>query len=301
MRRFILPGLLTLALTSAALADEVTIPTAQGEVSIAAKPDVIAVLDMAAIDTLQALGVMPDGRPNELYIDYLPDVEEAAAPVGTLFEPNLEALAVLGPDLIIIGGRSAGQLESVSQIAPSIDMTIGIDLISDAKARLAAYGTLFGKEDQAARMAAALDEKLAKTRDAGKGKGSALMVMTNGPKMAAYGTNSRFGWIFDATGLEEASNGLKGDTHGDAITHEFIAEADPDWLIVLDRSVAVGEGGQSAEATLKSPLIAETKAWKSGQIIYLDPASSYISGGGYRSLSTGLEQLAKALNSVSEN
>ena len=37
------------------------------------------------------------------------------------------------------------------------------------------------------------------------------------------------------------------------------------------------------------------------EIIYLDPASSYISGGGYRSLSTGLEQLAKALNSVSEN
>lgn len=301
MRRFVLPGLLALGLSSAALAEDVTIPTAQGEVTVATEPDVIAVLDIAAIDTLQSLGVIPDGRPNQLYVDYLADVEETAEPIGTLFEPNLEALAELGPDLIVIGGRSAGQLESVSQIAPAIDMTIGTDLISDAKARIAAYGTLFGKADKAAELTAALDERLAAAQAAGKGQGTALMVMTNGPKMAAYGANSRFGWIFAATGLEEASTGLKGDTHGDAITHEFIAETDPDWLIVLDRSVAVGEDGQTADATLKSPLIEGTKAWKSGQIIYLDPASSYISGGGYRSLSTGLEHLTKALNGTPEN
>lgn len=301
MRRFVLPGLLALGLSSAALAEDVTIPTAQGEVTVATEPDVIAVLDIAAIDTLQALGVIPDGRPNQLYVDYLADVEETAEPIGTLFEPNLEALAELGPDLIVIGGRSAGQLESVLQIAPAIDMTIGTDLISDAKARIAAYGTLFGKADKAAELTAALDERLTAAQAAGKGQGTALMVMTNGPKMAAYGANSRFGWIFSATGLEEASTGLKGDTHGDAITHEFIAETDPDWLIVLDRSVAVGEDGQTADATLKSPLIEGTKAWKSGQIIYLDPASSYISGGGYRSLSTGLEHLTKALNGTPEN
>lgn len=301
MRRFVLPGLFALALSSAAFAEDVTVPTAQGDVTVATMPDVIAVLDIAAIDTLQALGVIPDGRPNQLYVDYLADVEEEAEPIGTLFEPNLEALAELGPDLIVIGGRSAGQLESVSQIAPAIDMTIGTDLISDAKARIAAYGALFGKKTEAAELTAALDEKLAAAQAAGKGQGTALMVMTNGPKMAAYGANSRFGWIFAATGLKEASTGLKGDTHGDAITHEFIAETDPDWLIVLDRSVAVGEEGQSADATLKSPLIEGTKAWKSGQIIYLDPASSYISGGGYRSLSTGLEHLTRALNGIPEN
>ena len=50
-----------------------------------------------------------------------------------------------------------------------------------------------------------------------------------------------------ALGLTEAAPGLKVDTHGAAISHEFIAEANPDWLFVVDRGVAVGEAGSHGE------------------------------------------------------
>lgn len=293
MRRFALSGLLAVSLCSAAVADEVTIATAQGAATLPANPGRVAVMDVAALDTLAALGVQPVGRPDRLYVDYLPQVMEAA-PAGTLHEPDLEALVGLAPDLIVVGGRSATQLASVSRVAPAIDMTIGTDLLADAKARLEAYGTLFGKEAEAEALAGALDRKLAALQAAGEGQ-TALVVMTNGPKMSSYGRGSRFGWVFDATGLAEAVRGLDAATHGDAISHEFIAEANPDWLIVIDRGAAIGEEGQTAETTLRNALIEGTTAWQRGQVVYLDPSETYISAGGHTSLSDSLDRLAEAL------
>jgi iron complex transport system substrate-binding protein len=67
------------------------------------------------------------------------------------------------------------------------------------------------------------------------GKGDALIVMTNGPKLSAYVRGTRFGWIHDRLGLAEVCPDLDPQVHGDAISFEFIASVDPDWLIVLDR------------------------------------------------------------------
>ena len=300
MRNFALSSLLALSLAVPALAEDVTIATAQGEVTLPANPARIAAYDIAAIDSLHALGATPVAVPDSLFVPYLDDVAASAAKVGTLFEPNLEALAGVGPDLIVVGGRSATQRDSVAQVATTIDMTIGEKLIDDAKARIAAYGTLLGKPDEAAALNATIDEKLATVAAAGKDKGRALVVMTNGPKLAAYGVGSRFGWIHDVTGLADvaaASTPKEGQeaSHGNAISHEFIAEQNPDWLIVLDRGAAIGEEGPSAEATLSNPLVEGTTAWKQGQVIYLSPSVLYIGAGGYTGLTSLLDELAAGL------
>lgn len=295
MRRIALSGLLAVSLCSAALAEDVSIQTAQGQVTLPAEPKTVAVYDMAALDTIQAMGVTPAGTIDSIMVPALRDAAKDAAHVGTLFEPDLEALAGLAPDLVIVGGRSSTQLESVSQVATAIDMTIDTDLLPEARARIDAYGKLFGKEDRAAQMDATLDEKLAALKEAAQGHDNAMIVMTNGPKMSAYGKDSRFGWIFGATGLAEAASHLDEATHGQAITHEFIAQANPDWLLVVDRGAAIGEDGQGAAQTLTSDLVAGTTAWSKGQVIYLDPAANYISAGGYGSLIATLDQLTKAL------
>lgn len=296
MRGIVLSCLLAGLLGGTALADDVTIATAQGEVTLPAAPARVVVMDVAALDTLAALGIQPVGRPNQVYVDYLPQVEASAAQAGTLHEPDLEAMANLGPDLIIVGGRSALQLDSVSRVAPAIDMTIGPDLLGDARARITAYGTLFGKEAEARALAAALDEKIAGLQELADKYQTALIILTNGAKLAAYGKGSRFGWVFEVTGLREAVEGLATVNHGNVVTHEFIAQANPDWLIIVDRGTAVGERGPSAEATLDNPLVKGTSAGKAGRIIYLDPSETYIAAGGYTALADSLDRLAEILS-----
>lgn len=274
-------------------AQEVTIETARGPVTLALMPERIAVYDIAAIDTLTALDVPVAGVPDRLYLDSLAAVQDSAAVIGTLFEPDLEGLAMLGPDLIIVGGRSSTQFDAVAALAPVIDMTIWDDPLAEARARLVAYGALFDKADAAAALDGALLARIEALRDAVQGKGNALIVMTNGPKLSAYGRGTRFGWIHETLGIAEAHADLDPQVHGDAISFEFIAKVDPDWLIVVDRSAAIGQPA-SVSATLDNPLVAGTKAAQAGRIVALSPAPVYIAAGGYSALMTTLDELLAA-------
>lgn len=295
--RLILSAGLAALMASAALAD-VTVETAQGPVTLPETPAKVAALDLGVADMMMALGVTPAAVPDKLYLDHLQPLAQAAAPVGTLQEPDLEKLAALGPDLIVVANRSAVKKDAVAQVAPAIDMTVdGADLIGQAKARLAALAALFGRQAEGEALAAALDGKLAALADAGRGKGTALVVLTNGPKMSAYGEGSRFGWIYEVTGLPQVEATLKSEAnHGDAVSHEFIAQANPDWLFVLDRGAAIGADEPSARATLDNELVRRTSAWKNGHVVYLPADNVYLAPGGYTALSETLDALTAALS-----
>lgn len=160
------------AVAAPALAEELTVDTFRGAAEVPALPETIVVLDVAAVDTIDALGVSIAAVPNSLYLPSLDHVAETAAPVGSLFEPDFEAIANLGPDLIIAGGRSSKQTEMLARIAPTVDMTIEADdHVAQALARLDTYGEIFGRQDKAAELHAAFEDKLAATRAAVEGQG----------------------------------------------------------------------------------------------------------------------------------
>lgn len=292
--------LTTLALTvlpAFAMAQNIEIDTAAGPVEVPVSPEAVVTFDLAALDTLTALGVSVAGVPSIAAPDYLAAVLEDLPTVGTLFEPDFEALAVMAPDFIIAGGRSQPQVGPLSQIAPTIDMTIsGDNLVADAKARIAAYGTAFEREDQAAVLLAELDAAIEQVKAVSEGRGDALIVLTNGGKVSAYGDDSRFGWLHTTLGLPEAFPDLNAETHGEAISFEFIAEVDPDWIFVVDRGAAIGQDGEAAAVTLDNPLVAGTTAGQSGQIVYLDSARLYLVGGGYNSMMGTIEEVTTAFS-----
>ena len=284
-----------LAVTLAGASSAADIDTARGQVPIETTPATIAVFDIAAIDTLDSLGVKIAGLPSNLYLPELAHLKEGSAVVGDIFEPNLEALSELAPDLIIVGGRSSTQIEAASQVAPTIDMTMdGDDLVQQAKTRLTAYGALFGKQTEAEAGAKALDAVVEEAKTAVMGRGTALIVMTNGPKVTAYGPGSRFGWVHSALDLPAAVPDVEAATHGEAVSFEFIRNANPDWLFVLDRAAAIGSEDQNAKATLDNELVAETTAWKRSQVIYLPAGDFYIAAGGVNAMSRVFKAITDA-------
>ncbi|AIL32175.1 siderophore ABC transporter substrate-binding protein [Basilea psittacipulmonis] len=277
-----------------ASADTLTINTARGEVSLKTPIQTVAVFDLATADTLQALDVPIAGLPERTFTKYLAPLHAHAKSVGTVFEPNLEALAELNPDLIIVASRSSSKLSEVQKVSQSIDLTDkGADLLSDARNRIHTLGKIFQKEAQAQKLDDQLSQLIDETRAAVKDKGKTLMVMVNGNKLSTFGPKSRFGWIFNNLGITPADNDNVDATHGQPISNEYIQKVNPDWLIVLDRSAAIGEEGQAAAQTLNNPLVASTTAWKKGQVIYLDGAS-YVASGGYTQITQDLKNIKNA-------
>lgn len=286
--------LTALAFSAAVSAETIEIQTAQGTARVPAKPSRVAVFDMAALDTLDLLGVKAAGVPDRVFLPELKSAAAGSEVVGTLFEPNLEALSALEPDLIILGGRSSPKAKFTSRVAPTIDMTIdGQDLVRDAEDRLRTYGRLFGREAAAEQAGQNFNSAIAAARTAARGKGRALILMTNGPKVSAFGLGSRFGWIHTTLGIDPAVTTMAPSIHGEAVSFEFVRKADPDWLIVVDRAMAIGASDAQARATLDNELVRDTKAWKSGQVIYLPAADLYIAGGGIQAMTRVLAALTR--------
>ncbi|TYB20246.1 siderophore ABC transporter substrate-binding protein [Aggregatibacter actinomycetemcomitans] len=281
-----------LALATSALAKEVTIPTARGEVTLDAPPAKIAVFDTGSLDTLQALGIKVDGAADvSKVLPYLKPTLEQAKNVGTIFEPNLEALNELKPDLIIVGTRTAKKFDDVSAIAKTVDLTDNDDkLIKSGIQRIDSFGKLFNKQAEADKLKAELETLFKQTKDAVKGKGNGLIILVNGGKISAFGKGYRLSFIHEDLGVPMADPSINVSGHGQPISFEFIEKTNPDWLFVLDRISAIGQEGKGAKEVLDNELIRHTKAWKNGNIVYLSSAS-YLAPG-------GAEQLKMDLNNI---
>lgn len=278
-----------------ALAKDVIVPTARGDVTLSALPAKIAVFDTGTLDTLQALGVKVDGAPNAVKVlPYLKPTFDAAKDVGTLFEPNLEALNALKLDLIIVGTRSAKKFDEVSAIAKTIDLTDNGDkLIESGLQRIDSLGKLFEKEKEAEALKMEIETLYNQTKEAAKGKGNGLIILVNGGKISAFGSGYRLSWIHHDLGVPMADESIKAAGHGQPVSFEFIQKLNPDWLFVLDRIAAIGEEGQSAQEVLDNELVRQTKAWQNGRIVYLSSAS-YLAPGGVEQIKTDLNTIKNA-------
>ncbi|WP_224371077.1 siderophore ABC transporter substrate-binding protein [Hyalangium versicolor] len=267
----------------------------QGETLVAMRPSRVLVFDLAVLDILDALKVPVLGVANTVRPEHLTGYGDPRyLQVGTLFEPDYEAVNAARPDLILIGGRSSAKYASLSKIAPTVDLNVDpghyLESVLENTTLLAG---LFGKEAEAQALGDDVRKRAQALKAVAAGKGKGLIVMTTGGKMSAYGPGSRLGVIHDDLGVPASVESLTPSNHGESINAEFILKANPDWLFVVDRDAAIGEQG-GARAILENELVKQTTAWSKGQVVYLDPRNIYLAGGGIQALTRLIEQLDDA-------
>ena len=280
-------------------AENLTIKHTQGELTLDAAPHKVLVLDINALDIIDALGAEPAGVPGSNLPSYLSKyAADSYAKIGSLFEPDYEAINAAEPDLVIVGGRSRAKFAEVSQIAPTIDLTIDSEPFTEAlKANIATLGDIFGREEKAAELVAALDARVRDLKKAAEGAGTALILVTNAGKVGAYGPNSRVGWLHKEIGFKPVEADIDDRFHGgDIVSFEYVLEKDPDWLFVVDRDAGVGNAGNSARATLDNELVARTQAARNGRTVYLDPQAAYVVSAGYTSVSKLIDEVEEAVS-----
>lgn len=111
-----------------------TIEHAMGATQVPDNPERVVVLDTGELDSAIALGVVPVGAVRapveDGFLDYLQDETATAGTelVGTIEEPNLEAIARLNPDLILSSVlRHEDLYDELSAIAPTVfTETVGV-------------------------------------------------------------------------------------------------------------------------------------------------------------------------------
>lgn len=143
-----------------------TVSHAEGTTEIPAAPERVVVLDTGELDSAVALGVIPVGAvraPVESgFLNYLSEQTGQTELVGTIDEPDLEAIAALQPDLILSSTLRHEQLyDQLSQIAPTVfTETVGVVW----RHNMLIHAEALGYEDRAQEV---LDEYDARTQALG--------------------------------------------------------------------------------------------------------------------------------------
>jgi len=263
----------------------------QTTVTVPRNPEKIVAFEMASLDTIGALGGEVAGAPLDSVPEYLQDnLADDAFNAGTLFEADLIEIEAQQPDLIIIGGRSSGLYEELSEIAPTIDLGIAGTYIDTLERNTAFFGELLGAQDEAEQALNDLHAGIEEAKTAAASAGDGLAMMVSGGELKAMspapaGAGSadvRGGLIYDVFGVEPTIEDIHATTHGEPISFEFLLENDPATLWVVDRDAATGsaEEGAAAAQVLDNDIVKQTSAFKDDNIVYLNPTAWYIVYGG---------------------
>jgi len=277
--------------------EELTIKHKLGELTIKKNPQKIVVFDFGTLDTLDKLGVDVIGLPKSNIPAYLSKYNDAKYEnVGTLKEPDFEKVNALKPDLIVISGRAAPAYEELNKIAPTLYVELDTkNYMESFKNNANLFGQMFGKEDVVTKELAAVDDSVKALNEKAKADGKkALILLTNDGKMSGYGPGSRFGVIHDVFGFAAVDEKIEESTHGAGVTYEYVAEKNPDYIFVVDRTAAV-DGKSSAKDIIETDLVKKTNAFKNGHIVYLNADYWYLSGGGLLSMPEMINEVANGL------
>ena len=259
-----------------------------GTQTVQIPPASVVATDNRTFETLEAWGVTLTAAARALMpttIGYKDD--ESITDLGSHREPDLEAVVAAEPTLIINGQRFSQYHDDFVKYAPDatileLDPRDGEPFADELKRQVAALGQIFGKETEAEQLGTDLDAAMERVRSAYDGSSTIMAVTTSGGDIGyiAPGAGRTLGWTFEALGLVPALEveGASDDHQGDDISVEAIADANPDWILVMDRDAAISaddpEYVPANEILDSSDALASVTAVSEGNIVYM-PADTY--------------------------
>lgn len=137
-----------------------------GRVDLKTVPSKVVALDWVMTEHLLALGVTPAGVADvKGYQSWVvtPELPDSVVSVGSRREPNLELLAQIKPDLILMSDAMSPAFQKLNSIAPTMVMSVYTDShqpIENAKSQLRSLGKILHRSELAEQVIAQFDQTL---------------------------------------------------------------------------------------------------------------------------------------------
>ncbi|WP_312700474.1 ABC transporter substrate-binding protein [Sedimentibacter sp.] len=293
----------------------VEITDVHGTVTVPVNPKNVVALDNRTFETLSDWGIELAAVPKAVMPADSPYVNDASVQdIGNHSEPNLEIIAAVEPELVIVGQRFARFYEDIKVLVPNaavIDLnfdvseaagTPGENLVNGLKDSTIALGKIFDKNEEAEKLAAEFDQAIEGAKTAYNGTDKIMSVVVSGGNIGFSAPRSGRVWgpMYEIFGWVPALEigGATSDHQGDDISVEAIAQSNPDWIFVLDRDAAVSSATDAVPAQDvidNSPALQNTTAVIDKRIVYA-PNDTYTN----ESIQTYLELFENIANALSK-
>ena len=272
---------------------------AMGTTQVPAQPKRVVVLDTDKVDSALTLGITPVGaaKAGELtgWPTYFgPDATKDIKEVGTLQEPNLEAIAALKPDLILGSKfRQEKYYDDLAKIAPTV-FTENVG--KPWKENFLLDGKALGKEKEAQDLLAAYEKRAKevgqKLGDPASVKVSVVRFLPN--EIRVYGPDSFCGIVLGDAGVgrpQRQQLADKEDKRFDRVSPERVSEVDGDIIFVAAYGANAAKQQESVTGGALWKSLSAVKAGKS----YVVPDETWMTGIGVTAAGKILDDLGKYL------
>lgn len=242
---------------------------ARGTATVPDAPQRVVVLEPLELDTAVALGVTPVGAAVASNTAGIPAYlgVDGVEPVGTVPEPDIEAIAALEPDLILgTESRHSKLYEQLDSIAPTVFMASQSDPWQE-NAEL--IGEALGKSDELDDLLGAYNDRcgeLASAYDVA-GQTAQLVRPRDETTLSLYGPTSFAGSALECVGFsipeQDWVDGLQAD-----ISPENVLDARADHVFVTTADVSdeasIPEAIRANADAFPNVTLVDTSYWVSG-------------------------------------
>ena len=225
-------------------------------------PKRIVSLSPTATETLFAIGagdqvVAVDKNSN--YPEDAPDGELDA------YNPNVEAIADLDPDLVVIADDSAGLTKSLGDLKIPVLLQAAPTKVSEVYMQINALGKETGHAREARKLAASMRQEIARLKQKAPKKPVTYYYELDDTYYSVT-SNTFIGKLLGFAHLQNIADTAKADSDYPQLSSEFIVQQDPALIFLADTKCC----HQDAKSVAARAGWAGLQAVKNGGVIELD-------------------------------
>jgi iron complex transport system substrate-binding protein len=264
-------------------------------IQIDQKPVRIVTLLPTATETLYKLGGTAIGRDSS---SKYPKEVETLPTVGSAYNPNIEAVAALNPDLIIIEALSQAHLIPALEKLGAPVVAVRAASVEDVYNSLILVGQIIDKNETAEQAIAEIKDRIAAVKDTTRGNGSVLILISDAnrniyaAKAASY--PGSLAALLGQTNPAEAIPDSGPYPGFGLLTGEQAVTINADVIFTI--SPAPPPAPKLSETLAHVPGFNQMEAVKNGKVKELDPVL-FLQAQGPR-IADALELMADLLNEV---
>jgi iron complex transport system substrate-binding protein len=229
---------------STAAAFPVTVQRSDGKaLTVAQPPKRIVSLSPGATEIIYAIGA----QQSLAAVDKQANFPEAAAQFPAkvdAFEPNVEAITALNPDLVIVAGDTSGLIAKLDSLNIPVlyqDINEDIRTIDDVMGQIRVLGQITGNDQNALALISSLGERVSRIKEAMQGLPSQSAPNVYHELDSTYFSASDDTVVGDVYRILKMKN-IAGDGGGveyPQLTQEAILAANPRIIVLADEAFGV--------------------------------------------------------------
>lgn len=241
----------------------IQIETSSGVVTVDGRPERIVSLSPTATETLFAIGAGDQVVAVDDQSNYPAD-----APRSDLsgLDPNIEAIAALDADLVVImfdaGGETVAALDAVG--IPTIVHPAAVDL-DDAYTQIEQLGAATGNVAGAAELVASMQQDIDRIVS-GTDAGGATYYHELDPLLYTVTSSTFIGALYDMLGMTNIADAADDGTGYPQLSAEYVVAENPDFVFLADTKCCE----QSAQSLSGRPGWDTLSAVGDGSVVELD-------------------------------